>query len=467
MYVSIDNGLSWGAASASVGSKTWSLARTLSGSNTLQVKVSDSAGNDGPVRSQSYVIDTTAPSAPVIQSALPVSIDPYTWGSSPLVLSGTSGADASVVVQWKNSQGVVSLERSVYLANSGTWSLSFLANELPLGLASATVFTRDPAGNESSTSTIACTVLNNYNDPPVVTLVSAVLTTAGSTVSLTGSNLSISDAEAYGSYTISLSATNGVLNASASTGLDISGNGTSSLTLSGAYSALQTYLSTANNISFSGNVKLVLTDNAGGGSGVAMSDTALLGLFPSGLSASTPVLAMDTLRLRQGLPGSGLGVAGSSQVVASDFFSVVDAGNTSPANLTLRITPGSNFNVASGSSVRNAFEQDSYFYNTASALVSAVTSNAFQSVVETDVITFAALTSGQNVQVGGLTFTANQSITAAQVASAFASLANGATTQAGITYGSFSGSLSGWTSGAALASTSIAFSSTSAGDVTN
>lgn len=63
VYVSIDNGATWTAANATVGQNSWSLAGvTLSTSNTLHVKVSDAAGNDGTVRFQSYTYDTTVPS---------------------------------------------------------------------------------------------------------------------------------------------------------------------------------------------------------------------------------------------------------------------------------------------------------------------------------------------------------------------------------------------------------------------
>jgi hypothetical protein len=63
VYVSLDNGATWSAATASVGQATWSLAgRTLTASSTLRVKVSDVAGNDGAVLTQAYVYDTTAPS---------------------------------------------------------------------------------------------------------------------------------------------------------------------------------------------------------------------------------------------------------------------------------------------------------------------------------------------------------------------------------------------------------------------
>ncbi|PYF83297.1 VCBS repeat-containing protein/autotransporter-associated beta strand protein [Marinomonas alcarazii] len=74
VYVSLDNGANWTVATASVGSNTWSLAgQTLTASNTLKVKVSDTAGNDGTVYSQAYVLDTTAPTVTSITRQTPSS----------------------------------------------------------------------------------------------------------------------------------------------------------------------------------------------------------------------------------------------------------------------------------------------------------------------------------------------------------------------------------------------------------
>jgi hypothetical protein len=68
--VSLDNGAHWTAASAAVGSAAWSLAgQTLTGSNTLQVRVSDAAGNHGPAFSHAYVLDTTAPTMTIASNA--------------------------------------------------------------------------------------------------------------------------------------------------------------------------------------------------------------------------------------------------------------------------------------------------------------------------------------------------------------------------------------------------------------
>ena len=82
-------------------------------------------------------------------------------------------------------------------------------------------------------------------------------------------------------------------------------------------------------------------------------------------------------------------------------------------------------------------------------------------VTETAALTFSNLAAGQSVSLAGLTFTATGAVSANQVASAFASLANGATTGAGAGYGSYSGTLSNWTTGAA-SGTGVTFTSTTA-----
>lgn len=62
--VSLNNGTSWTTASNTIGTNTWSLATTLVASNTLQVRVTNSAGS-GTAISQAYVLDTTAPTTTI------------------------------------------------------------------------------------------------------------------------------------------------------------------------------------------------------------------------------------------------------------------------------------------------------------------------------------------------------------------------------------------------------------------
>ena len=66
VWVSVDRGINWNQATSSIGSVAWSIAATLLPppaieSNAIMVKVSDAAGNDGPIGSKSYRLDTTAP----------------------------------------------------------------------------------------------------------------------------------------------------------------------------------------------------------------------------------------------------------------------------------------------------------------------------------------------------------------------------------------------------------------------
>jgi hypothetical protein len=74
VQVSLDGGATWSEASATAGQSAWSLAgQTLMSSNTLMVKVSDAAGNDGPVFSQAYVLQAEAPA--IVFSGLALSDD--------------------------------------------------------------------------------------------------------------------------------------------------------------------------------------------------------------------------------------------------------------------------------------------------------------------------------------------------------------------------------------------------------
>jgi hypothetical protein len=67
VMVSLDNGASWNPATASAGANTWALAGvTISGSNTLKVKVEDLAGNGGTVYSHAYTLDQVGPAAPSV-----------------------------------------------------------------------------------------------------------------------------------------------------------------------------------------------------------------------------------------------------------------------------------------------------------------------------------------------------------------------------------------------------------------
>jgi flagellar hook-associated protein 2 len=74
---------------------------------------------------------------------------------------------------------------------------------------------------------------------------------------------------------------------------------------------------------------------------------------------------------------------------------------------------------------------------------------------------------GDSVTVAGLRFTAGRTITAGEVTSAFASLANGATTGAGSSYGIYSGALAGFSSGAIVNGNQVVFTQIPSGTQTS
>jgi flagellin len=87
---------------------------------------------------------------------------------------------------------------------------------------------------------------------------------------------------------------------------------------------------------------------------------------------------------------------------------------------------------------------------------------------ESAVVTFNAVTVGQTVTVGGLTLTVTQAATAAQVAASFGVLANGDAAGDLSTYGTWSGTFSGFTTAYTASNTYItATSTTSSTNVTD
>lgn len=80
--------------------------------------------------------------------------------------------------------------------------------------------------------------------------------------------------------------------------------------------------------------------------------------------------------------------------------------------------------------------------------IGKVTTQGTASVAESSVLTFgSALTAGQSVTIGGLTYTSTNGTTATQLASAFASLARGATSGAGTATGTYSGTFTDFATG--------------------
>ena len=87
---------------------------------------------------------------------------------------------------------------------------------------------------------------------------------------------------------------------------------------------------------------------------------------------------------------------------------------------------------------------------------------------EASVVSFGSgLAAGQSVTLAGLTYTATNAVSASELATAFGSLADGATTGAGTANGSYTGSLSGFGTSAATGATFTAASSSASTNVSD
>ena len=186
VQVSLDNGLNWTAATASTGSNTWSLAgQTLVASSTLKVKVTDTAGNDGAVHAQAYVLDNAGP---VLSSALPVDNATGVSPTNNIVLTfnegirlGTTGTITlrditgnganSVIIDVANHGGQLIVNGAVLTINPGSNLLT--TNQYAVQLSGAAV--EDRYGNAyagiSDSTTLNFTTGTVDSSAPVATLV--------------------------------------------------------------------------------------------------------------------------------------------------------------------------------------------------------------------------------------------------------------------------------------------------------
>ncbi len=139
--ISLDNGVTWAQAINTVGQNSFSHTAELKGSNTLQVRVEDAAGNAGSVKKQAYVLDTAAAAAPGVV----LDVD-----------SGSSGSDKISSASSLNVSGVEDTATWQYSLDAGkNWlsgtgrSITGLTGD---GAKSVIVRQTDAAGNISADS---------------------------------------------------------------------------------------------------------------------------------------------------------------------------------------------------------------------------------------------------------------------------------------------------------------------------
>ncbi|MCJ0741862.1 YDG domain-containing protein [Pedobacter montanisoli] len=158
VYISLDNGSTYVAATVAVGSNTFSLnGVTLSGSNTLKVYVGDQAGNKGTEHAQVYVLDTQAPAAPstpVLTAASDSGVSNSDHLTNVTQPTFTGTAEPGTTVTLYSGSTVL----GTGIATGGNWIIT-LTSPLVNGTYSITAKATDLADNVSSASlAIAITI---------------------------------------------------------------------------------------------------------------------------------------------------------------------------------------------------------------------------------------------------------------------------------------------------------------------
>ncbi|NVD99869.1 Ig-like domain-containing protein [Massilia sp. BJB1822] len=197
VYGSLNNGASWADITGKVTGTALSWdGVTLGASSTLLLKVKDGAGNEGPLKSQAYTLDGSAPSTPStpdLDSASDTgssNSDNLTNSTTP-TFSGT--ADAGSTVTLYDSNGITELGKAT-ADGLGKWTIT--AATMSAGSHTVTAKASDAAGNVSAASS-SLTVVIDTAPPASPDLSNAALTTTAAGSGATVGTLSSSDANAF------------------------------------------------------------------------------------------------------------------------------------------------------------------------------------------------------------------------------------------------------------------------------
>ncbi|ATC63708.1 hypothetical protein CMV30_06930 [Nibricoccus aquaticus] len=252
--VSIDNGSTWTTTTSTVGMNSWSLSgQTLTSSNTLKIRVTDTAGNNGTTFSRAYVLDTTAPTAEIASAAFSadtgLSSTDFITATAAQTISGTVSAnmvsDEIVEVSLNNGSTWTTATSSV---GSTLWSLS---GQTLTGSDTLAIRVADTAGNISTTFSHAYALDTSApNAPSTPDLDSGSDTGLSNTDNITSDTTPTLSSTAENNATVTLYDTDGttVLNTTTANG---SGNWSiaSSTLSSGAHTITAKATDTAGNVS--------------------------------------------------------------------------------------------------------------------------------------------------------------------------------------------------------------------------
>ena len=300
------------------------------------------------------------------------------------------------------------------------------------GLNNLNVVANDTAANTTLTSATTT----------AVSLTDVVSGIGGGTAALVGGG-SVTANVSGSSTTITVDGAAGAVNVTQATAGAVTLGGTT------ANAGSVTILDAAqvgNDITVKGGTDVRVTNTVTGGAGKVLvgADGNVKASITTAVTGAVNI--NETLKLTADSTGGVIQVGGGTSVNVSINASAKSDGSTTTTTgaTTILGTANTSSVTYSGTKIGNA--------TTAGA-----GSNESSSAVFTD------LTANESVTVGGLTYRATAANTATEVATAFALLANGATAGTS-TKGTFSGSLSGWTSAAVSGggNDTVVFTSTTA-----
>jgi S-layer protein len=255
-------------------------------------------------------------------------------------------------------------------------------------------------------------------------------------------------------------------------GLNVTVAAAGAVTIDGSAGLVTVNQAVAGNIAIGGTAAVtgavVVTDTAQGASTIAVDGGAAVSITTSAKGAGTT-----------GAISVGVNTAPSGTVTIADNLSGSTTGNTTGGAITLkggtavsvtetavqpiRTTAGANSTLAQAAvTVTGTAATTSVSVTQAPEVLAAATVVAVAGATEIVSEAFAALTAGQTLTVGGLTFTAGSAgTTPAQTAAAFANLRAGAL-QGNSVLGTYSGAFSGWNTSAVTGAASVVFTSATA-----
>jgi autotransporter-associated beta strand protein len=313
VQVSLDNGSTWVDATNTTGENTWSLAgQTLTASNTLKVRVADTAGNTGTEASQAYVLDQGAPTNTF--SALGISAD--TGISTTDFKTSTAGQTITATL----SGPVVGTDKVWGSTNNGsTWTdVTAMVSGTTLTWTGATL---------SGSSTIKLKVSDDAGNDGTVASVAYVLDTAVPTASVTTANVGIGS-----NVTTSQSTETGIIYLVQSTATPVSYAQLESLLTAPAAATKATVTTINTNTALgttgltAGTYKVYAVDAAGNIS-AASANTITLGAPPTTV-ANAASLSDDT-----GISNTDLITQTAAQTISGTLSAVTVAGETIQVSL--------------------------------------------------------------------------------------------------------------------------------------